>query len=192
MASRIRTTATANRLPDSCEPGAVDGDGDGVPDCVERAAACGNCRDDDGDGALDLADSTCASIPAALGRARASAGRRAGRLSVKLVVPAPLVGLDANPPLFTLTFGDRTIFCGQVRLARRGGRFRLRGRNGALGKLVLDPRRRAGASRLRATLRIPVPLPPAGALLGLSLQAGDGAYYAGGALRARGRRLVFP
>ncbi|MFN8544702.1 MAG: VCBS repeat-containing protein [Candidatus Binatia bacterium] len=185
----------ANALPDTCEPAAVDGDGDGIPDCVERGTACRNCRDDDGDGALDLADDACTSTPFADARLTAAParGRRPGRLTVAAELSAALGDLATDPPVVTVTVGDSTLFCRSPALRRQRHRFRLATQTGALRALVVSVNARRGRTKLRATLRDAALAPADGAAVSVALHADDTGFRTAGTLRAHGtKKLVGP
>src|SRR4030095_12983560 len=112
-AARAGAPCTRKAARDTCERAAVDANGDGIPDCVERDAACGNCVDDDGDGALDLADPSCPSPPFAALKATpaASKGKKPGKLVVNATVGTALPDPTAAPEL-AVTLGGSTIYCG--------------------------------------------------------------------------------
>ena len=183
-----------NGLPDTCELASVDADADGIPDCVERDAACGNCRDDDGNGALDLADASCPSTPFTTLRATASParGRKPGRVAVAAIVAGALPDLAAAPPMVTLTLGDATVYCDRPAMRKRRSTYRLTAPDGVLRTLVVGVNARKGKSKVRALLSGGAVAPAAGGAFGVSLATDAQALHTDGTLRARGRKLVGP
>jgi hypothetical protein len=158
-----------NTVADACELASVDADGDGIADCVELGAACGNCRDDDTDGTLDLADATCPSTALTLRRVRA-VRKGGGRLKISGELPTLL---DDAAPVVTVGSDASALFCGPVALRKRGAQWRLRPPGDVLRSLVFNVRRRSGTTRVKAVVNGTL---PAGTALRLSVQTGGEAY----------------
>ncbi len=173
----------ANALADACEPSAVDADADGVADCVETGPACANCRDDDDDGGIDLADAACPSTPLTVRSVKAKTRKRGGgRLIVSAEIPAVLDGLDATPPRLTVDAGGAVVLCDTVALRRRGKNWKLAARGDVLRTLVVSARAKKGRTKLRAVLEAAV---PAGTAVRVSTGTAAGAFTGTGTPRGR-------
>lgn len=183
----------ANGTPDTCELSSVDADGDDVPDCVERDAACGNCRDDDADGALDLDDDVCPS--ATFGRARLVAapvrGAKPGRIAI--AADATLTGavdLATTPPLLTVRVGGATVYCDRPALVKRGRTYRLAAADDRLSSLAVTIKTRKPRFKLKAKLTDAALAAAPGAAASVGLRLGTETLRGAATLQPRGRRLV--
>src|SRR5262249_28803234 len=80
---------------EECDDGNVVG-GDGCSErCrVEHETDCGNCRDDDADGLVDMADPDCCATGATLTIDRLKVGRHGARRNVKLA--GTVAGIDST------------------------------------------------------------------------------------------------
>jgi hypothetical protein len=185
----------ANDVPDTCELAAVDANGDGIPDCVERDAACGNCVDDDGDGALDLADPSCPSTPftSLKATAAASKGKKPGKLVVNATVEAALPDLTAANPEVAVTVGGTTVYCGRPSLEKRKKLYKLAAPDGALKSLLVAVNAKKHRTKVRVTLTDAALAASDGAAFGVSLDAGGtNALHTSATLHAKGKRFVGP
>jgi hypothetical protein len=193
--TRATATRTASRTRASCRRSTANGDG--IPDCVERDAACGNCVDDDGDGALDLADPSCPSAPfgSLKAIAAASKGKKPGKLVANATVETALP--DPTPPrrrarrdhrrATTSTAGGRRSRSAARALQARGaGRARSRASCIAVNAKKHRTKLRVHADRRRAA-------PSDGAAFGVSLDAAARtALHTSATLHAKGKRFVGP
>jgi hypothetical protein len=183
-----------NDVPDTCELATVDANGDGIPDCVERDAACHNCRDDDADGNLDLADSSCSSTPFASIKASATAprGKKPGKLVVNGTVDTALPDPTAAAPEIAVTLGGTTTYCGRPSLQKRGKAYKLAAADGALKSVVLSVNAKKHRSKVRITLTDAALAPADGAAIGVTLVMGTPALHTSATLHAKGKRFVGP
>jgi hypothetical protein len=164
--------------------------------------ACDDCVDNNGDGAVDLADPTCPSAGLVLDKASIHPGRQQNRHRVTVTARATVAGfLPDLPDGIRLTVRSNLgalLPCEPIpanefksKTGRRGMRFRLRRPIGRIASLVLASRQPDGPTSIRMKLRR------------LSVLSGTSQFevhvwvrgrgFAGtGQLRRRGRQLILP
>jgi hypothetical protein len=183
---QLAEDCNANAVPDACELMSVDADADGVPDCIERDAACGNCRDDDGDGAIDLGDPSCPSTPLTMKKVAAAGKKRKQVLRITAELPVAYAG-GAGDPRFTVVAGGRALVCEAAALKHGKGGFKLAAAHDVLKALALTVKKKTGTTRLRATVQGESLGLTSGATVEVSLATGQGAWHGTRTLPARRR-----
>jgi hypothetical protein len=152
---------------------------------------CDNCADDNGDGAIDLADASCASQPLTLSKIVKAPGTKP--LKVRAVLSGAVTSLGTAVQLAVTTNGA-SVVCADVPVAqfkskKKGKQFVFKGAGNPISRIVLATPK-SGGTKVTAILK------GIGTLgagdVGVSLRVGDGAFVGSGVLRQKGKKLVFP
>jgi hypothetical protein len=168
----------------------VDVNANGVADCEEELA-CGNCADDDGDGAIDAVDSDCPAGTLTLKQVTVRPARGAKPARAKIVAEVA-TAVDPSASSLGITVGEGTAYCGAPGLRARGRRaFRLAGAEGPLTKLVVQSLSRNRGLRVRASLT-GLPAVNAGDVMQVWLGAAGEVFRGQGVLREKGKKVVAP
>jgi hypothetical protein len=162
---------------------------------VPQAELCDDCADNDGGGAIDLADAACGATGLVVSRAVVNSGKARtstdDRVTVRVDLPAAIGDVSRGVYVALAGTGAPTVCQTVPASAFRGNRKRtvFTYRRPGTGLVLLRLAQRRG--RTQAFVRVKG-IPSADRSLALSLAVGDARYRGAVPLRPRKKKLVFP
>jgi hypothetical protein len=157
---------------------------------------CSNCKNDDGDSDVDLADADCHATPLTIDKVVARRGRPRtpadDRITMRATLPHAIADLGGS--VHVAIGGGTPLACEPIpaaafRANRRQTKFVYK--HAGPGITLVRLMRRGGRMAANVTLR-GRPLGDNERALAFSLALGDAAYHGSAPLRAKGKKLVFP